>query len=255
MASRVVRRRFDKIFELAPGYSPSGFSPHVAAPATYQNYPNVPPFVIIITVALVAGSLLLWKARGKSRDEEVFTSAARGNSNVHLTRHPDDGPETISGQGVVIKQKPDDEHYPGEVRRRLRSSVDADDQDESSIAKRSWSVHHDSVETLVAPTTELRAPSISLHDRSANEKHEGLIELDVNGHQKAFFKPSTGEFFHIPKWKHVHSHDESSSHEDRVKTTAVESNSTHRALGQMVAGGAEWAVGEKVHQRLAERLG
>ena len=39
-----------------------------------------------------------------------------------------------------------------------------------------------------------------------------------------------------------------------MKRKAGEKHSAHRALGQMVAGGSEWAVGKKVDQKLTERL-
>ncbi len=221
-----------------------------------RNYSTMSASLTIISVLLLFGLWFFWRARGKSKDEEVFTSAARSDhSDLHFTRHYDDGAQTISGQGVITKQKPEDENYPGEVRRRLRTSEDRESQDTNSVSETSWASHNTSADTLVAPWQgSRRASTVSLRDRSKNEKHEGLIELDVAGKRKAFFKPSTGEFFHISPWKSTHSDSEDSDDDDRFGRKAEEKHSTHRALGQMVAGGVSWAVGKRVDQELAERL-
>ena len=204
----------------------------------------------------MTGTLLVWYSRVKSKSEEVFTSSVK--SNLQFTRHHDDGQETVSGQGVVIKQRPEDHDYPGEpgeIRRRIRSSQDESVQDRRSIGESSWSSNNASSRTLVPSVKESRKSSIvSLQDHSSNEKHEGLIELNVRGKRKAFFKPSTGEFLHISPWKSTHSDDNDSSDDERMKRKAEEKNSTHRALGQMVAGGVSWAVGKKLDDKLAEKL-
>lgn len=246
-ASKVVGRGIRKL------YNDSHTGLHDLTPLTSLN---VQSFVILIGIMLVLGLLLVWKARGKSKDEDVFNSAARSSHpNLQFTRHHDHGPETVSGQGVLVKRKPEDQDYPGELRRRVRESIDRSSEEQSSIANYSWSSGNTSAETLIAPVKEIRKPSsVSLQDHSANEKHEGLIELDVCGKRKAFFKHTTGEFFHISPWKSTHSEDEDSSDDERLKRKSKEKNSAHRVLGQMVAGGVSWAVGKKVDEKLAERL-
>ena len=221
-----------------------------------RTYTNVPSSMVMICIIVVFGLLLIWKARGRSKNEKVFTCPARSNvPNLQFTRHLDHGPETVTGHGVLTKHRPEDKTYPGDIRRRLRSSQDHNSQDMSSLTESSRSSYSNSVETLGVPQKEARKPSVvSLQDHSANEKHEGLIELDVNGKRKAFFKPSTGEFFHIAPWKSTHSDDDSSDEEHRVKQKASEKYRTQRVLGQMVAGGVSWAAGKSVNQTLAEGL-
>ena len=51
--------------------------------------------------------------------------------------------------------------------------------------------------TLVDGRSESR---VSLKDHSSGENHEGLIELQINGRTKAFFKWETGELFHLKHW-------------------------------------------------------
>ena len=197
-SSRVVRREITHHWCNITGRCPGRESPDIR-----ENLWLIIllPMMIVVHMTL-SGLCFIWKSRGKSKDEDVFASPTRDeHPTFQFTRHHDDGPEIIVGQGEVIKQHPEDENYPGELRRRLRSSVDAgdrDSQDSGRLEKRSFSIHDTSTETLVASTTDSRAPSVSLQDHSADEVHEGLIELDWNGHRKAFFKPSTGEFFRIP---------------------------------------------------------
>ena len=244
--SRLAKRKPRPCEDFSKCYSEAAS----AIPLTFSSS------VIMVTVTLGIGILLVWYFRGKVKGEEVFASSVK--SNVQFTRHNDDGHETISGQGIVIKQGPEDHDYPGdpgEIRRRLRSSQDGGFQDASSIGQSSWSSNNTSARTLIPSATESRKPSVvSLQDHSSNEKHEGLIELNVRGKRKAFFKPSTGEFFHIPQWKSTHSEDEDSSDEERMKRKAEEKNSTHRALGQMVAGGVSWSLGRRLDDKLAEKL-
>ena len=219
-----------------------------------QTESKVSISVFIVCIILLSGFLFVWRARGQSKNEVVFQTAAKTDSpNVQITRHFDHGPETISGQGMIVKHKPEDQLYPGELKRRLRSSEHRSSQDISSsssssssisrsITQSSWPSHNTSASTLVAPLQdpEKRRPSaVSLHDHTANVKHEGLIELDFNGKRKAFFKPSTSEFFHIAPWKSTHSDDEDSAEEDertKQKQKAEEKNLVHRALGQFCWG-------------------
>ena len=204
------------------------------------------------TVLLLIG-LLFWMARGQTRTEDVVASAARrAPSDVQITRHHDDGPETVSGQGIVIKERPHKD-FDLPAKRLGRDLQDHQGQSHSRVPD--WSSYSSSAETLVTPwNSPKRASKVSLHDHSANEKHEGLIELDVAGKRKAFFKPSTGEMFHLAPWKSTHSSDEDSDDESRLKSKAAEKNSTHRALGQMIVGGVSWAAGKRIDKKVAEKL-
>ncbi|KAL6712921.1 hypothetical protein ACLMJK_009476 [Lecanora helva] len=218
-------------------------------PGSLSKSLNLRSSIYIISVFLVLGLLFIRKARGKTENEEVFTSPAK----VQVTRHFDDGKETISGQGVITKKKPEDHDYPEGMRRRVRRSLDESTKDSTSAYDSSPSSQNTSAETLVASVEEIRKPSrVSIHDHSADEKHEGLIELQVCGKRKAFFKPSTGEFFHISPWKSTHSDDDSSD-EEHIKKKA-EKDSTHRTLGKMVIGGVSWVIGKQVDEKLAEKL-
>lgn len=209
---------------------------------------------IIAAIGLAAVGILIQIGRRKARKVPPFTSQARSeHSYVQITRHHDSGPETVSGQGMIVKEKPGEDQL-GHIQRHLRRSQDlgkgmSDDE--------KWdSSDNSSAETLVTPWKDSHAPSnVSVVDESANEKHEGLIELEIGGKAKAFFKPSTGEFIHLKPWKSTHDSDsDSDSEENRLKSKAEEKGSVHRVLGQMLAGGVSWAAGKSLEKKWAEGL-
>lgn len=209
--------------------------------------------VLIGAIALAVVGLLIQIGRRKSRTVPPFTCPARSeHSHIQITRHYDSGSETFSGPGMIIKEKPEGDRlvqFQRDMRRSQDHGQDLRDAD--------WHWYNDtSAETLVAPWKDTRKPShVSVLDESANEKHEGLIELQIAGKTKAFLKPSTGDFIHLKPWKR--SDDGSSgseSEEEWLKPKAEEKGSVHRVLGEMLAGGIMWAVGKSFQKPTMEGL-
>ncbi len=210
--------------------------------------------VLIAAMALAVAGMLIQIGRRKVRTVPPFTSSARsGHSHVQITRYDDSGSKTVSAQGMIVKEKPEEDQL-AHLERHMHHSQDHG-QDLGDDADWYFS-NNTSAETLVAPWKDLRKPSnVSVLDKSANEKHEGLIELEVAGKTKAFFKPSTGEFIHLKPWKSTHhSGSDSDSDERRFKAKAEEKGSVYRVLGQMFTGGVSWAAGKKVEKVLVEGL-
>lgn len=239
---------------MSPGYYPTGAMQLPGITARPNNvWSTIILPALIVIVALVVGIFWVGSTSRKTvEDSEVFTSPAR--SHWQLTRHHSEGPKTISGQGKVIKQGPEDEDYPHSLRRHLRGSQDSGNSGftNDSADKPSYTT---SVDTLVAPYTDSKRPSkASIFDKSANEKHENLMELNFNGKTKAFFKPETGEFIHLNPWKSTHNSDDESDEEKRMRAKADEKGSTHKAIGKMLAGGLSFGTGRKVEEKIGEAL-
>ena len=153
---------------------------------------NLSSPAIIISTTLLLGGLIIIIARRNARSTEVFTSPAY--SDIHVTRHKDSGPQTVTGQGVLEKRNSADEDL-SEIHKQIRASQDQDKLMKDTAPLQS---SDSSCTTLVE---DCREPKVSLEDKSSGEKHEGLIELQMNGHTKAFFKLETGELFHLKHWK------------------------------------------------------
>ena len=151
------------------------------------------PTIVISTTLGFLGGLVFMLARRNARSMEAFTSPAY--SDIQLTHHKDTGPETVTGQGIIERHDSKD-HPLGEIHKRARAS-----QDQDSLMKDTarWQSTDISSATLVDGCGE---PRVSLEDHSSGEKHDGLIELQMNGHTKGFFKFETGELFHLKHWKH-----------------------------------------------------
>lgn len=162
-------------------------------------YRNMLAPAIIISTTLVLAWLILKVALRNARLNGVFASPAR--SDIHITRHHDSGPETVTGQGIIVEHKPEDHDDLGQLRKRFRASQAQDDMMKDTTPFQST---NSSSTTLV---NEYSKPKVSLENRSSGEKHKGLIELQMNGSTKAFFKPETGEFLHLNRWKRHHSDD------------------------------------------------
>lgn len=158
---------------------------------------------IIIGMTLALGGLVLTFALRNARSTEIFTSPAR--SDIHITRHKDTGPRTVTGQGILEKHNSED-HDLGEIQKRLSGFQGQDNLMKDTASVRSTD---SSSNTLVDSCCETK---VSLQDSSSGEKHEGLIELQMNGHTKAFFKLETGEFFHLKHWKDKYKDASHSSH-------------------------------------------
>ncbi len=214
--------------------------------------------VLIGAIALAVVGLLIQIGRRKFRTVPPFTCPARSeHSHIQITRHYDSGSETFSGPGMIVKEKPEGDRLVHFQRDMRRSQDQGQDHGQDLGDDADWHWYNDtSAETLVAPWKDTRKPShVSILDESANEKHEGLIELQFAGKTKAFLKPSTGDFIHLKPWKR--SYDASSgseSDEERPRAKAEEKGSVHRVLGEMFAGGVMWAVGKSFQKPKVEGL-
>lgn len=167
---------------------------------------NISTPAVIISTTLALGALLLTLARQNARSTEVFTSPAC--SDIHITHHRDSGPRTISGQGI-IERRDSKNHGLDEIHKQSRASQDLDNLMEDTTPLRSLD---NSSTTLVDGCSESK---ISIHDKSSGEKHEGLVEFQMNGHTRVFFKFETGEFFHLKHWKGKCKHASDSSHDKK----------------------------------------
>ena len=156
---------------------------------------NIAAPAIIVSTTLALGGLILLVARRNARLIEVFTSPAC--SDVHITTHEDTGPKRVTGQCVLERHRSEDhDHDLGEIHKRIRASRDQDSLMKDTAPLQSTD---SSATTLVDGGNQSR---VSLRDSSSGERHEGLVELQMNGHTKAFFKFETGELFHLKHWKH-----------------------------------------------------
>ena len=205
----------------------------------------------IIVAIFVLG--LMW-LRSSSRPTEQSAPHVHPapRSEYQFTRHLSEGPETIHQQGHMTKHKPDDTSYPSSLRWHLESQDNLIDR--LKHAGSDYPSYNVSADTLVDPPEKYqkrrsRAPIL---DKSANEKHENLIELEFNGKKKAFFKPDTGEFFHFKPWKSTHESDDDSENERHLKEKAEEKGSTYKAIGKMIAGGVSLGTGKELETTIAE---
>ena len=204
---------------------------------------------VFATVAI--GAILLAFARRRSRDGEPVQSAAR--SDILVTRVRGKETETVAEQDVrVVKHNADHDHYPGQLRRRLQqeenvkgaSGVAAGHTINSSISSSS--------ETLVNSLPGSDPQRVSITDRSANETHEGLIELETTGDNKTYFDPETGEFIHLTPWKSPHKDDDESK--DNHSGKAATKKDTARAIALMATGIGAYAGGKDVDDALAREI-
>ena len=190
--------------------------PYIGCQPQFSNLTDwiVSTPAVVISTTLVLGGLIMMLARHNARSMEVFTSPAC--SDIQITHHKDTGPETVTGKGMIERHESDD-HPLGEIHKRIRAS-----QDQESLMKDTarWQSTDSSSATLVDGRCE---PRVSLQDHSSGEKHEGLIELQMNGHTKAFFKFETGEIFHLKHWKHKYKDASKFSHDhDKGNPLSVE---------------------------------
>ena len=200
-------------------------------------------------ITVVLGAILLAFARQRSRDGEPLQSPARND--VLVTRHNEKGTETVAGQGVrVIKHNPDHNHYPSDLRRRIQSSHPEDENDPGEAA--AWQAINSSFDTLVNPLMGSHPSKVSITDRSANEKHEGLIELETTGDNKTFFDPETGEFIHLTPWRSPQKNDNESN--DNHSGKAATRGDTTRAIVRMATGLVAWAGGKEVDDVLVKNI-
>lgn len=180
------------------------------------------------------------------RIEEVFTSPVR--SDWQLTRHHQEGPETVSGEGYrIIWRNPEDDHPLGQLRHKIRSSQP--NAVDNSTGELTWQSQNTSEDTLVGvwKDTKWGTSKVSLTNDAYDEKHENLFELETEGPNKTFFDPETGEFIHLTPWK--------STGDEEVRGLKPDGKgSAKRALAQMTLGGTGWAGGKNIDDQLAEEL-
>ena len=109
------------------------------------------PVVVGFTITVVLGAYLLAIAPRRSRTGEPIHSAAR--SDVQITRHDGGETETVIGESSgIIKHPPGQDHYPGQLRERIRPSQvqeNSDAEDETV-----WQPINASSDTLVNPVTD-----------------------------------------------------------------------------------------------------
>lgn len=211
--------------------------------SSLSNFSSV---AIVLASTVIMGGLSLIIFRRYWRTEEVFTSPVR--SDWQFTRHHQEGPETVSGDGYrIIWRNPEDDHPLGQLRQRIRSSQP--NAVENPTGEPMWQAHNTSEDTLVGPwnNTKWGTSKVSLTNDASDEKRENLIELETEGPNKTFFDPETGEFIHLTPWK-------STGDEEVHGLQPDGKGSTKRALAQMTLGGTGWAGGKNIDDQLAEEL-
>ena len=180
--------------------------PYIGCQPEWAPFASAPAIIISATLAL--GGLIVIFALRNARSTEVFTSPA--SSDIQITREEDDGPEAVTGQAILEKHDSGDlDHDLGGIHKQARASHDQDSLMKDTAPLQST---ESSSTTLVDSRSE---PKVSLEDSSSGEKHEDLVELQVNGHTKAFYKPETSELFRLKHWKDKHTDFSHSSHHRR----------------------------------------
>lgn len=207
---------------------------------------DISSVAILLASTIIVGGLTLIVFRRYWRTEEVFTSPVR--SDWQFTRHHQEGPETVSGEGYrMIRRNPEDGHPLGQLREHIRSSQP--NAVENPTGEPMWRSHNHSDETLVGPwrDTKWSTSKVSLMNDQSDETHRNLIELETEGPNKTFFDPETGEFIHLTPWK--------SAGDDEVHGLRPDSKgSIKRAFAQMTLGATGWAGGKNIDDQLAEEL-
>ena len=166
-------------------------------------------------------------------------------------RHNHEGPEKITDQNVrVVRHNPGDDPYAGQLRQRIRNLQNQNDDDSRDNAV--CQPYNSSTDTLVNPWPGPNPSKFTVTNNSADEKHEGLIELETTGDNRTFFDPETDDFLHFAPWKSTHSGEEDLDHNRLLKSTFE--GSVKRALARMATGGAALAGGKKVDNTLQKKL-
>lgn len=204
---------------------------------------NISITAIIISTALTAvafGGLTLIFARPNARSKEIFTSPAR--SDMQMTRLKDSGPTIFTGQGIVGRN-PEDHQDLGQLRKRIRASQDRDSLMKETAPLQST---NSSSTTLVGGHSKSQVP---IENSSSGEKHDGLIELQINGHTKAFLKLETCEFFRLTHRKRQHNDDSGSSSDSENPLSIAE-----EGFAQNGPGTSALAKGKIVKDKWIEEL-
>ncbi len=198
------------------------------------------PAIVFVSTVLVVRWFGLWFGGRQPPKGDVFTSPARFD--YQITRHHESGPEVITGQAAkFIRHSPDEDQYPGELRRSIQlGEADGDADDRSA-----WQPYNSSTDTLVNPWAGHNPSKVSITNHPEDEKHEGLIELETAGDNKTFFDPETGEFIHITPWK--------STQDDDTSVKADDRGSVKRAIGKMFPGGMALGGGKAVGDAVKDK--
>ncbi len=201
---------------------------------------------ILLTSIVISGCMSIILVRRYRRSKEIVTSPVK--SDWQFTRHHEEGPETVSGEGYrMIRRNPEDGHPLGQLRRHIRSSQP--DVVHNPTGEPKWYFCNTSEDILVRPwkDTKWGASKVSLTSDESNEKHENLIELETEGPNKTFFDPETGEFIHLTPWK-------STGDEEVHGLKSEDKGSIKRAFATMTLGATGWAGGKDIDDQLAEEL-
>lgn len=228
---------------MSTGYNSTGGFSTTGEMRSFSNFSSV---ALVLASTVIMGGLSLIVFRRYWKTEEVFTSPVR--SDWQFTRHHQEGPETVSGEGYrMIRCNPEDDHPLGQLRQGIRSSQP--NAVENPTGEPAWQSHNASEETLLGPwkDTKWSRSKVSLTTDRSDERHDNLIELETEGPNKTFFDPETGEFIHLTPWK-------STGYEEIHGLKPDGKGSTKRALIQMTLGGAGWAGGKDIDDQLAEEL-
>lgn len=226
MGSKFIKRDFRK----ACSFGIRGCEPLQDKTSVIKNH----TLAVSITISLLLGSLCLILIRQRNRKSEIFTSPARFD--YQITRHHESGPEVVTGQATrFLRHRPDEDQYPGELRRSIElGEVEGDTEDRSA-----WYRYDSSMDTLVNPWAGRNPSKVSITNPSGDEKHEGLIELETTGGNKTFFDPETGEFIHITPWKSTQDGNDGSVNGD-------DKGSVNRAVPKIFSGAFALAAGKQV---------
>ena len=242
---RILDAKFEvKSFRLSHAHSYGYFAPKVDADnSRLFNFSSV---ATVLTSSVIMGGLSLIIFRRYWRTEEPFTSPVR--SDWQFTRHHQEGPETVTGEGYrMIRRNPENGHPLGQLREHIRKSQpNAVENPTGELISQS---HNTSEETLIGPWHNARwgKSKVSLTNDTSDERHENLIELETEGPNKTFFDPETGEFIHLTPWK-------STGDEEVHGLRPDGKGSIKRAFAMMTLGATGWAGGKSIDDQLAEEL-
>ena len=205
--------------------------------------------LLLAFTTVILGAVLLAFARRRLRDGEPVQSPARNE--VLVTLYNEQGTETVAGQDVrVIKHNPDDNHDPGHLRRRIRSLQPEDENSPDEVT--AWQAINSSSDTLVNPLTGSNPSKVSITDRPANEKYEGIIELETTGDNKTSFEPETDKIIHLPLWKIPNKNDNKKNSVHSGKT-ATKGN-TMRVFARMATALSALAGGPEVDNAIVDKI-
>ena len=209
---------------------------------------------LITGFLILAGTVLIMKRmRRKANIDGPFTSAAKSDlRHVRVTRYFSDAPEEVtSGEGYrVLKHNPDEQHYLGQLRQKIRSSQQSGATSQQGSVN--WTSHNSSADTLITQGSRRGSVPSKVNLRHSidndNEEHENVIELPAKGKTKNFFDPNTGEYIHLAPWKSTEYEDENSDDED------ISKGEIRKAFAQMTTGAVALAGGKNIDDVFLEEM-